>query len=135
MSKPTTYEHCELAYQTMHDQGEPYRDNSDEVLLWQGSLTQLFEDIGLGISRYTNITKLLVKMGCIEQKHRGGGPVPSEWLVHDTPTLEKYEWAKKKLKYEDSRPDPQEQKLRDINNRLLRLEEFIWGNEAETADA
>jgi len=120
---PAMYEHCKLIYETMLEQAKPYGDG--EMSLWEGSLTGLFEDVGLGISRYTSVTKLLQKMGCLEQKHRGGGPVPSQWVVIKDPDLETFEYAKQQLKYEQRGPDPMEQRVNDLNRRLSAVEEQL----------
>lgn len=122
---PALFEHCTFAYNVMLEQGEPYGEG---LYKWEGSLTNLFEEIGLGISRYTRVTRVLQKMGCIEQKHRGGGPVPSEWILVKEPDMETFEWAKRKLKYEEGQADPMEQRISDINRRLSDLEDHVYAD-------
>jgi hypothetical protein len=131
---PVLYQQCCLVYDKMLKESEPYGDG--ELYIWEGSLTHLFNKLGLGISRYTTVTKHLQKMGSMEQKQRGGGPVPSQWILVKAPDLETFEWAKQKIKYEESQMDPTAQRLQDLNRRVTNLEDAVFSSsEEELVDA
>lgn len=137
--EPALFQHCCTVYEAMAEQAETqYNEPSDSVVTtWTGMLTHLFDDIGLGISRYTRITRVMREAGWIEQLRRGAGNVPGEWALYMEPDLERFHHAKQQLAYKEQREerDPIEQRVRDLvtqfrdfDNRLSLLEDIVFAS-------
>ena len=61
-------------------------DRCAEGSVYKGYLTYLFEDLELGVSRYTPVMRRLVAMGCVEQIAAGGRGSMSQWKMIARPT-------------------------------------------------
>jgi len=61
--------------------------------VYKGYLTYLFEELGLGVSRYTPVMRRLVAMGCVRQIAAGGRGSMSQWELIMRPTEELYAQA------------------------------------------
>src|ERR1700712_664095 len=65
-------------------------DGEHNHLIWSGHLTKLFAELHLSVPYYTSVTRELKRMGCVQQKRRGGGNAPSEWYVLTAPSEEAF---------------------------------------------
>jgi hypothetical protein len=130
VSESALYEHCVRVYNEMSERAE----ETPEGLVYLGALTRLFEDLGFGVPYYTNVTRKLKSMDCIRQLRRGGGPQPSKWLLLQEPTPELFQMVNMAEGKSTSRGGQAalQQNMRDINNRLLRLEEWARTQGYET---
>jgi hypothetical protein len=113
MNTPHLYAQCVDVYDAMYEHAV---DGT-----YRGYLTYLFEDLGLGISRYTPIMRRLVAMGCIRQIVAGGRGVPSEWELVKAPDMETY------LQTAGRR---QRSRIQDLERRLHAVEEHLGIEEA-----
>lgn len=128
----TLLEHCKTIYNKMAETATVPVHNveldwDDGLLLWEGQLTRLFEEVGLGQPYYSSVVGELKRMDCIRQAKRGGGPQPSKWLLLQEPTEELFTLAQHRPMVA-SRPSGREtgaqnaQNLRDLNHRITALE-------------
>jgi hypothetical protein len=113
VNTPQLFRQCVDVYDAMQASatGQTYR----------GYLTYLFEDLGLGISRYTPIMRRLVGMGSIRQVVAGGRGVPSEWELIQRPDMDTY------LSTAGRR---QRTRLSDLEQRLAIVEAHLGIKEA-----
>lgn len=125
MSKNDTtamFQHCQTIYNAMNDRAE----EKTEGRIYEGSLSQLFNEIGLGVTYYTPVMNRLKQMGCAEQLRRGGGPSPSLWALHYPPTTELFERARETASQRQQAParSDLEQRHKDMNRRLRAVEDW-----------
>lgn len=100
-------------------------------LVFTGSVTALFEELGLGIPYYTPVMRKLKAMDCVRQIERGGGTKPSKWLLLQEPTMELFKLpAPHQTRYSQSRGAKlmMEQQLRDLGRRVSSLEAWARNN-------
>ena len=111
---PALYKRCKEVYRAMAKES----DSDGEYLTYEGFITRLItDDLGYSNAYYSHIRNTLIKMGCVEQLVRGGATTPSVWRLFKEPTMELYEKAGLIV------TTPREQRLKDINFRLIALEE------------
>ena len=111
---PALYKRCRETYKAMARESE----SDGEYLTYEGFITRLItDDLGYSNAYYSHIRNTLIKMGCVEQLVRGGATTPSVWRLFKEPTMELYEKAGLIV------ATPREQRLKDINTRLITLEE------------
>jgi hypothetical protein len=113
-------------YKAMEAQAEDATRTEDGALvkLYTGFLTKEFPKLHLSNPYFSKCMRALQAMDCVRQQRRGGGGAPSEWLILQPPSRELWPRAE-----EDAiNPTPQavaSQALRDINARLVRVEEAL----------
>jgi hypothetical protein len=107
------YKQCLRVYDRMMDTA------ADGV--YRGYLTYLFEDLGLGVSRYTPVMRRLVGMGCVRQKTAGGRGTMSQWELIKRPTEALYAEAASRRR---------RSRIADLEQRVALLEEAMrrWAN-------
>lgn len=120
---------AEQLYQAMTTESEPHEDDPDKMV-WEGFLTHLLDDLGIGKTKYGKLVRLLQDMGCIEQLKRGAGSSPSYWLLIGPPTEEGYKYL---LKTEEEKPEqksPIEQRVDNLQAIVMDLadevKELTW---------
>jgi hypothetical protein len=82
---------------------------------YKGYLTYLFEDLGLGVSRYTPVMRRLVAMGCVRQVAVGGRGNMSRWKLIKPPT---------ELLYAETTSRRHRSRLAELEERVALLEEW-----------
>lgn len=112
--------HCTKVYEAMENQAE--YDEEHDTLMWQGSLTKLFQELGYGVPSYSRIMNALKGMDCVVQLQRGNGTNPSIWLLLREPTDTLYNFWVEQRNERSRRPKPGEQRMRDLENRVASLE-------------
>jgi hypothetical protein len=85
--KPTQLIHCETVYQAMREVAKEIREDEVPILVYEGFLTRLVQQVGLSVPYYSAIRGKLMAMGCIRQLRRGGGNSPSQWELVKPPTM------------------------------------------------
>lgn len=126
------YDHCVLIFEEMFKEAVPEEavegnDGPEETgyMLWTGHLTQLFARLGMSTPYYTTVMQALKKMGCVEQIKRGGGNAMSKWRLVRKPEEEYFHAAEKLKKPTSGTVKGIEQQVRDLNNRVLVLEDAL----------
>ena len=133
------YDHCITVFDEMFKEAEPEPapdlreglgapDGEDVVtssgyMIWTGHTTQLFARLGMATPYYTTVMQTLKKMGCVEQVKRGGGNSMSKWRLVRRPEEQFFEAAEKLKKPIQGTQKALEQQVRDLNNRVLTLED------------
>lgn len=122
---PALFAHCVTIYKEMLDQSKLMdvqgESGQETVVVYTGSLTRLFEKVGLSIPYYTHVTRALKLMDCCRQTRRGGGGQPSTWLMLREPTIELYNAMDAQTTWKRGKTI-QEQRLTDTNQRLTQME-------------
>ena len=125
IAAPALYEHCSDVWNAMREQAVETQDG----LLWEGSLTGLFTQLGLSIPYYSKITKLLKGMDCMHQVRRGGGSSPSRWILLQEPSMELYSTLPAKdyesLKGRSTAVAMLEQQVRDLTSLVHQLRDRV----------
>jgi len=124
---PALLNHCVQVYEAM----EARADSTPQGRVFTGALTNLFDELGLGIPHYTSVTRKLKGMDCIRQIQRGGGPKPSRWLLLQAPSRELFslpDTYRERLSTSKGARTMYEQQLRDMNTRLLKVEAWAKRN-------
>src|SRR6476659_932956 len=129
---PALFEHCHRTYQRMLELAEKKSFDGGaggEGMVYEGFLTKLItEDLNLSTPYFTHVTGALKRMGCIKQLRRGGSSSGSQWLLVESPTVEKFEKQllvrkKEAPKYAtEGQFAALQQQLTAINQRVSRLE-------------
>lgn len=130
---PIIWNYCVQVYEAMVGEanfeplGVGYGD--DEGLIYDGFTTKLIRDLGLPVPYYTKILRELQRMDCIRQLRRGGSTTTSRWMLLQEPTRELFKTAvgsKESRKHSGlHRMDTLEQQVRDLNERIHRMEQAI----------
>lgn len=127
---PAIFEHCQRVYEKMEAEAQLVPDSEGPAtsqLIWEGHLTKLFAALHLSVPYYTSVTRELKRMGCVQQKRRGGGNAPSQWIILTEPTEELFRSdmnrvqglaAKKRGKVEML-----EQQVKDLSKVVLQVKE------------
>jgi hypothetical protein len=123
---PILYDHCCRLYKLMLQQARMEVVDEEQVVLWEGALTRLIkDDLNYSVPYYTHLTGALKRMGCIRQLRRGGSTSPSLWQLLREPTEEAFKHAEE-LRKPGKRPqDVTDQRLKDMNDRLLVVEKAL----------
>lgn len=143
---PADFYHCQKVYELMLARSYVVRINKTEdperhteqgdMVVYEGSLTALItEDLHLSTPYYTKLLRLLKGMGCVRQLRRGGGTSPSQWEMQTEPTEELFQFCiennSRLASSKPSRYEALEQQVRDMNERVLKIEailsQFIQG--------
>lgn len=123
------YGHCEAVYKKMEEASVVKTIEGQEVQVYEGFLTKLFNDLDLAVPYYTSVMRELRRMDCVRQLRRGGGNAPSLWLLVQAPVEEMYQAAHAKPITTDGRgvttTKQLAQQVRDLNARLSVLEEKV----------
>jgi hypothetical protein len=148
---PVLFEHCVRVYYAMRDQatwipresevmqslctdhGLPTKDcevcrpDAAEELdhTYEGKLTKLFQELYLSAPLYTSVMNALKTMGCVVQTRRGGGSAPSRWVLLQEPNEETFRDIQIRKAPVKGRVNELEQRMRDMNTRLLRVERAV----------
>jgi len=123
---PALYYHCIEIYEAMSDVAtEVKMDTGATSLVYEGFLTSLVtKQQNLSVPYYTDVTRALRRMGCIKQLRRGGGTAPSQWELFHPPNQQLFETAKAPTRSKRaSDVEGMQQQIRDLNERVLRLEQ------------
>jgi hypothetical protein len=117
------FDHCVTVYQAMLAKSHQVPEGT----LYEGALTGLFNDLGFGVAYYTQVTRKLKAMDCIRQVSRGGGGVPSRWLLLQEPSQALFGLPDKvsKLSATKRSTGVAQQQNRDLNGRLMRVEQYL----------
>lgn len=119
----TLLQQCFELYNAMEETAD---DTYGGLPLWEGFLTQLLDDIGLGREKYGRIVRLLQDMGCIDQVKRGAGGSPSRWVLAYAPTVDAFHAAKEApAKNKQRAVDPIEQRLKDLQTVVINLADRV----------
>jgi hypothetical protein len=126
---PAIFGHCEAVYRKMEEESKVMTVEGQEVQVYEGFLTKLFNDLNLAVPYYTAVMRELRKMDCVRQIRRGGGTAPSRWMLVQAPVEEVFQasHAKPIPDGHNGRPTTKQlmQMMRDINARLTVLEERV----------
>lgn len=126
---PKLYFHALRVFEEMHKRSaaQTITDGGTErhALVYEGFTTQLFRDLDLSTPYYSKILRRLQRMGCIIQLSRGGGNAPSRWELLKEPEREAFDDAESARRRIPTRLGQVEQRVIDINNRLLEVETRI----------
>lgn len=128
---PALYHHCLAAYREMLAEATKQELEGIEGMVYQGYLTALFADkLHLSVPYYTHVTRALKKMGCVRQLRRGGSSTESQWLLLYEPTEQLFQnkvgTARERVRYVTYNEFAAlQQRLTDMNNRLLKLERML----------
>jgi hypothetical protein len=88
---PAVYEHAVNVYEVMFQRAQRrVVDENNVILVYEGRLTKLIEELHLSTPYYTSVMKALKAMGCVRQLRRGGGSTASQWELLRTPSRELY---------------------------------------------
>jgi hypothetical protein len=120
-----SFQHCVAVYEAMLSRSDLAlldHNSQEESSVYTGFTTKLFAEIGLSVPYYSKIMKLLQAMDCIRQLRRGGGPSASQWLLIQAPTVELFDRAEVVSKGAEA---PEDQRWKDLNNRLIAQEELM----------
>lgn len=139
LKAPAMWSHCLRVYEAMERQSVRKVIFEEERVVWEGFLTKLFKELGLSVPLYTEVRQELMRMGCMSQLRRGGGPTPSIWVLFGPPTLEEYNkvppesintkgGAKKR-----SAMDVLQAQINTINLRLGVVEKAVFNREIEAS--
>lgn len=128
---PKLYQHALRVFEEMHrhSKAQKITDGGTErhALIYEGFMTQLFRDLNLSTPYYSKILRRLQRMGCIIQLSRGGGNAPSRWELLKEPELDAFDDAENARRRIPTRLGQVEQRMVDINNRLLEVEGRVEG--------
>lgn len=128
VSLPTIYEYCIQVYQAMKQEasqeslGPQYGE--EEGLVWDGFSTKLISGLNLPVPYYTKVFSELKRMDCVRQLRRGGSTTTSRWLLLQDPSRELFMKMPEQRKPGANRLDRVEQQIRDLNERLMMLEQL-----------
>jgi hypothetical protein len=114
---PVMFDHCLTVYKKMAEEA------TDD--LYEGFSTKLVQSCGLPSPYYTAVMRRLKEMGCIEQLRRGGGNAVSVWKLIRPPTEFLFDAIDLSNRRKPTRYDSVEQKVRDLNARVLEMETVI----------
>lgn len=120
---PALFLHCVAAYEAMLNQAHYLNTDEQDILIYEGFLTQLVQkDLSLSVPYYTSIRKSLINMGCIRQLKRGGGTAPSQWELIYEPTFEAFESATPSKIPKQTKEEATMQQIQALSNRIGVLE-------------
>jgi hypothetical protein len=138
---PALWTHVAKVYTTMEAEAEvellyPEVGESEEELavqekglVYTGHLTALFQELKIPNPYYTSVMNCLKKMACVEQIRRGGGTGMSRWHLLQRPTEEGFlklgGTGQKSASRHIGRNAANDQRVRDMNKRITRLEEDV----------
>ena len=123
--EPILYKYCIMVYDAMSEQAEPPPEDMDyQFPIWRGFLTHLFNDLEIGITRYSRVIAMLQAMRSIDQIKRGTNKSPSVWSVVERPTLAGFEHVKG-VEHRGTKPSSKtleiEQRLKDQQLQINEL--------------
>lgn len=130
---PALYRHCKMIYDKMMERAHEETHEDGSMIVYVGFLTHLIQELSLSSPYYTFGTQALKKMGCIRQLSRGGGRAQSRWELIRSPTEDLFllanpdDASKAQLGRQGSNAMLQAQ-IKDLNNRVNVLEEFMGAN-------
>jgi hypothetical protein len=103
------------------------------VKIYTGFLTHLFKDLSISVPNYTLVRQELMRMGCVEQLHRGGGDRPSKWALIKPPTVELFKNSGKILPLtgRTTQATMTTQRLEDLHDRVTAIETYLWPEVSE----
>jgi hypothetical protein len=131
------YDHCIEIFEEMEKEAVPEESQGTEAgatmdpdagtgyLIWTGHTTHLFSRLGKATPYYTSVMEALKKMGCVEQLKRGGGNSMSKWRLVRKPEEDYFHAIEKLKKPTQGSQKALEQQFRDLNNRVLVLEDTL----------
>jgi hypothetical protein len=123
---PRLYEHACRVFDEMRKRAKPQRisDGGSErhALVYEGFMTQLFRELNLSTPYYSRILRRLQRMKCIMQLSRGGGNAPSRWELLKEPEYASFAEAENARRRTPTRLGMMEQRVIDMNERLIALE-------------
>jgi hypothetical protein len=139
---PALFHHCVTVYNAMFKESKPVipmrtqgsldeledePGEADAILVYEGHLTRLFQQLHLSVPYYTSVTQKLKSMGCIAQLRRGGGNAPSQWQMICEPDEETFRAAIQVKRQTQGKDAMLEQQIRAVNLRVSTLEEIVQG--------
>ena len=81
------FSHCETIYTDLQNHSEQEEIDGQNVLLFRGSKSAIFNDSGISKSYYSSVYKLLEDMGCIITLQNGTRNVSSVIILLRPPTM------------------------------------------------
>jgi hypothetical protein len=116
MEMPTkVFEQCVQVFEAMDRQAILYPDRRQRI--YEGYLTYLFDEIGLGLSCYSTVMHRLQAMHCVEQWSPGSRNVPSRWIILREPSED--------LFMEHAVPSRKHSRVKELEDRVERLEQLV----------
>lgn len=125
---PTLFEHVCRVFQAMQQRAVLQKtDDGQDILVYEGFTTALFNELELSIPYYTKVLRHLKAMSCVKQLRRGGGSAMSRWEVIKEPNFLDYEAAAVQIDRKlpaVSKQSVAEQMISDLTGRVDDLEEW-----------
>ena len=116
----TVYGYAQIIYNHMKENAE--RDKESGDLYWTGTVTKVFEEVGINNANYSRVMNALKAMDCIQVKYRGGGAAKMEFWVLGPPNEVAYERAREDGALGNNKALQFHKETRDINTRLEKVE-------------
>jgi hypothetical protein len=85
MNEPTIVKHAKALYAALEEQATDEHINGMPAKVFQGSVLQVYEGLGISRTYYSRLFKGLEQSGCITKLHRGGGNTGSTIVLHHPP--------------------------------------------------
>jgi hypothetical protein len=112
------FEHCKVIYNAMLDRADDESTREQPTLIYRGSLSQLFNEVGVGQPYYSQVMNKLKSMDCARD-------VPSEWLLLQEPTTELFKLPDTVTPSRQGSAAQRAQRQRDLNERITRIEQYL----------
>jgi hypothetical protein len=119
------FEHCKVIYNAMLDRADDESTREQPTLIYRGSLSQLFNEVGVGQPYYSQVMNKLKSMDCARLIRRGARDVPSEWLLLQEPTTELFKLPDTVTPSRQGSAAQRAQRQRDLNERITRIEQYL----------
>jgi hypothetical protein len=115
------FQYTEDFYNRLMEGAKRKTINGVKVHVWEGSLTDLYRNMGIGQSYYSKIMNNLKSMGCVTMTQRGSRKTPSILVLHHSP--DRAEWQA-----HHARPDLTNRlEGATLTDRVFNLEQRIGG--------
>ena len=116
----TVFGYAQTIYNHMKENAD--RDEETGDLYWTGTVTKVFEEVGINNANYSRVMNALKAMGCIKVKYRGGGAAKMEFWVMSPPNEADYERAREDGALGNNKSLQFHKETRDLNTKVAKLE-------------
>jgi hypothetical protein len=130
---PRLFEHCSTVYEAMKKVSEPGKIEGRSALVYEGFITQLFQELRLATPYYTEVLKRLKAMHCVRQIARGGGSSPSRWEIVREPNWDDFASFEEKRRKTNTKLGQTMDVVSVLVNRVNILEAKVEVLESEKA--